>query len=275
MDLDKMQKVEGCNHQRFQRGDALYGETGGQHPLAKLIDHRETYGPHIIERFVAQLTDVRSVVDIGAGSGRDLDIVKRLHPTAITTAIEAGAEYANNLRDKADHVHVVNIEREELPIPSDTIDLFIANQVLEHTKEVFWIFHEVSRCLRNGGHFIIGVPNVASLHNRLLLLFGEHPTQHKLSSAHVRPFSRNDTQKFLEACFPGGYETVGFGGAQFYPFPPRIARFLSDLFPAAAFSIFFVLKKKGVYQDQFATYPARAHLETNFYAGVIKTDSQY
>lgn len=253
----------------------LYGQTGGQHPVAGLIDHQETYAPHVIEHFVSTLNNLCTAVDVGAGFGRDLEIVKRIHPAARTIAVEAGREYAARLIGKVDEVHILNIERDSLPFASESLDLVIANQVLEHTKEVFWIFHEMSRILKVGGHLLIGVPNIASLHNRFLLLFGKQPTQHKLCSAHVRPFSKNDTLKFLQACFPQGYYLAGFKGSQFYPFPPKVARLLAYLLPTAAVSILFLLRKERSYRDEFASYPARACLETNFWRGSFLTDSQY
>jgi SAM-dependent methyltransferase len=248
----------------------LLGEKGGNHPLARYVNHDETYGPHIVEKFISKLHNLNTVVDLGAGRGRDLGIVKRVHPHAWTSALEADCEFAAELAGKADKVHVLDIERAIFPFPDESIDLFIANQVLEHTKEIFWIFHEVTRCLQTGGYFLFGVPNIASLHNRLLLLFGAHPTQHKLCSAHVRPFSKSDTAKFLEACFPGGYRLENFGGSQFYPFPARIARLMAKVFPTGAFSIFFSLRKCRKYKDEFASYPSRAKLATNFWTGNVE-----
>jgi SAM-dependent methyltransferase len=214
-------------------------------------------------------------VDLGAGSGRDLAIVRRLHPQATLIAVEGGMEYAKTLAGKADQIYVANIERDPLPLADGQADLIIANQVLEHTKEVFWIFHEVSRSLKVGGHFLFGVPNICSLHNRFLLMLGKQPTQHKVCSAHVRPFSKGDTLAFLNACYPGGYELVNFRGAQFYPFPARLSRLLANAFPTFAFTIFFLIRKTREYQREFATYPARANLETNFWTGDVPTGSQY
>jgi SAM-dependent methyltransferase len=249
-------------------GKPLYGSTGGQHPLARFINHLETYAPHVVEDFVGSISDIRLAVDLGAGSGRDLGIVRRLHPNATLMAVEGGAEYANGLAGKADEIRISNIERDRLPVGDGEADLIIANQVLEHTKEVFWIFHEVSRSLKVGGHFLFGVPNICSFHNRFLLLIGRQPTQHKLCSAHVRPFSKRDTVAFLNACFPGGYELVKFRGAQFYPPPPgNLVRLLANAFPTLAFSIFFLIKKTKPYQGEFASYPGRAQLETNFWTG--------
>jgi SAM-dependent methyltransferase len=253
----------------------LFGSTGGSHPLGRFTDQRETYGPHVVEHLVRTLSDLQVVVDLGAGSGRDLEIVRRLHPQAKLIAVEGGAEYARSLVGKADEIHVANIERDEFPLADGQADLIIANQVLEHTKEIFWIFHEVSRSLKIGGHFLFGVPNICSLHNRFLLLVGRQPTQHKVCSAHVRPFSKGDTLAFLNASFPGGYELAEFRGAQFYPFPARLSRLLANAFPTFAFTIFFMIRKMAEYHGEFATYPGRAQLETNFWTGPVPTGSQY
>lgn len=237
----------------------LFGSTGGHGRFGSLIDHGETYGRHIIQRFAAQLPDVRTFVDLGAGHGWDIKTVLASHPGAQSIAIDNG-----------DWPGVVNvdIERDRLPFADESMDLVMANQVIEHCKEVFWIFHEATRVLRVGGHMIVGVPNVASFHNRLLLLTGRQPSQHKLASAHVRPFSKADTIMFLEACFPGGYHLDDFAGAQFYPLPRGLARAACSVWPGAAFSIFFLLRKTRPYGDEgFRTYPARARLETSFWTG--------
>ena len=253
----------------------LFGSAGGSHWLGGLTDQSETYGPQVVEDIVCSLKDLRVVVDLGAGSGRDLGIVRKHNPDARLIAIEGGKDYTSSLAGKADDVYVSDIEREPLPLADGQADLIMANQVLEHTKEVFWIFHQVTRSLKPGGHFLFGVPNICSLHNRFLLMIGKQPTQHKVCSAHVRPFSKGDTLAFLKACFPGGYELVQFRGAQFYPFPKPVARALANAFPTFAFTIFFLIRKIANYRDEFVTYPARAGLETNFWTGNAVTGSQY
>ena len=241
------------------------GERGGDHPLAAFVDNSETYGPHVIASYLASIAPFDSVMDVGAGGGRDLGAAKTLCPSAKLTAVDACPSEA--LRALANSVHVLDIEHDRLPARDESLDVVMANQVLEHTKEIFWIVHEMTRTLRVGGHMIIGVPNILSLHNRFLMLLGRHPTQHKLYSAHVRPFSRHDTEKFLEVCWPGGYEVVKFSGSQFYPFPRAIARPLARMFPGAAFSIFWLLRKKKKYESEFLAHPVKAQLETPFFLG--------
>jgi SAM-dependent methyltransferase len=138
------------------------------------------------------------------------------------------------------------IENEILPLKDESINIIIANQILEHTKEIFWIFHEISRVLTVGGKLIIGVPNLASLHNRLLLMLGLQPTAIKINSAHIRGFTKKDFLNFLQSCFPGGYELKAFDGSNFYPFPPVIAKPLARLFPTMTWGIFFVFEKNSI-----------------------------
>ncbi len=246
------------------------GSTGGQSNWTRLVDQAETYGAHIIRKFLQNiaLTNTADViVDLGAGSGRDLQIAHDIFPGAQRIAVEGHSEYSTHLSNKVDQIFSLNIENNRLPFADESVDIFMANQLLEHIKEIFWVVHEVTRSLRTGGYFIIGVPNIAALHNRLLLLLGQHPTQHKLYSAHVRPFSKNDTLKFMEICFPGGYELALFAGSQFYPLPASLARIICKLFPTMAFSIFFMFRKLKPYNTGFLDHPVQAQLETPFFLG--------
>jgi 2-polyprenyl-3-methyl-5-hydroxy-6-metoxy-1,4-benzoquinol methylase len=243
----------------------LPGQHGGDHPLAKFVDNNESYGPQVMARFLRRIAPYGRVIDVGAGGGRDLGFAKACCASAELIAVEALP--SQELRAIASSVHAIDLERNCLPAEDESSDVVMANQVLEHTKEIYWIMHEMTRALKVGGHMIIGVPNLVSFHNRFLMLFGQHATQHKLYSAHVRVFSRPDTEKFFEVCWPGGYEVVEFAGSQFYPFPRSIARPLANMFPGAAFSIFWLLRKTKKYTDGFLQHPIKAELQTPFYVG--------
>ncbi|HEV7446347.1 MAG TPA: class I SAM-dependent methyltransferase [Steroidobacteraceae bacterium] len=241
------------------------GSRGGQSRWARLVNTDEQYGSEIVQQFLGGIESPSVALDIGAGAGRDLGLVKRAHPAVKTLAVECFN--TDLLRQRFDAVYELDIERAALPLAERSVDLVIANQVLEHLKEIFWVWHEVSRVLSIGGHFLVGVPNIASLHNRLLLGLGKHPTQWKSYSAHVRPFSKPDTLKFVDVCFPGGYELVAFRGSQFYPLPRSASRAMCALFPSAAAFIFFLFRKKREYHREFLEHPVKARLQTNFFLG--------
>jgi SAM-dependent methyltransferase len=238
-------------------------------PLNNVIDRSLNYGRHVICRFLAAATDgaEQVVLDLGAGRGGDLLLARTCNPSAALHAIEIYPEYQNQLREMDITVHPMNIERDAFPFADESVNIIIANQILEHVKEVFWIFHEATRVLRVGGSLILGVPNLASLHNRMLLLFGRQPTCIQNSSAHVRGYTKSDLTRFVDACFPNGYLLKDFGGSNFYPFPPFAAKPLAKLFPTMAWGIFLMLRKERRYTREFIEYPAARELETNFFVG--------
>lgn len=233
------------------------------------IDRFLNYGRHHIDRFLGMASqyEMRTVLDIGAGRGTDLLIARSKNPNVQLHAIEVFPEYQLDLQKHGIVVHPLNIERDRFPFSDESIDVAIANQVLEHVKEMFWILHEATRVLRRGGVLIIGVPNLASLHNRLLLMLGKQPTIIQNHSAHVRAYTKHDVLKTLHTCFPGGYVLEKFGGSNFYPFPPVIAKPLAAILPNMAWGIFLMLKKTRHYDGEFLAYPSMFRLETNFYLG--------
>lgn len=225
------------------------------------------YGREHIAKFCSQALPYDTVLDIGAGSGDDLRTALTIFSPAKAYAVEVNPVSAQRLAAQGVEVFNINVERQKIPLGDGCVDLVILNQVLEHIKDVYWVAHEVTRLLPVGGKLIIGVPNLASLHNRILLMLGRQPTSIKTNSAHVRGFTRGDLLQFFEEIYPGGYQLIGHKGANFYPFPPGLARLLAAAFPSLAWGMFLLLRKEREYRGEFIQAPIIQELETNFFLG--------
>lgn len=231
------------------------------------VDKSLNWGRKNIQFFARQIPQARLVLDVGAGPGDDLLAIKQYHPSASLHALEYYPPFVQKLESSGIQTHQVNFESAPIPLKDESVDVIISNQVLEHCKEVFWNLHEMARCLQVGGYLMIGVPNLASLHNRFLLLIGQQPTCIQNCSAHVRGFTFADLNRLL-GIFPGGFELICRRGANFYPFPPRAAQFLARVFPSMAWGLFLLLKKTKPYdRPYFLEYPSNLKLETNFFLG--------
>ena len=232
-----------------------------------MIDRTLNYGRHHIKNFLQAATPYQTVLDLGAGHGDDLLLAKEFESNVSLHALESYRPYIEELQGKGIEVFSANIEREPLPFADESVDVIIMNQIMEHVKEVFWILHEVTRTLKPGGSFIVGVPNLAALHNRLLLLAGKQPSQLKNHSAHVRGYTKGDFHQLLDSGFPQGYQLQQFGGSNFYPFPPALAKPLAAAFPTLAWGIFMHWQKTGNYTNGYLRYPTEQRLETHFFLG--------
>jgi SAM-dependent methyltransferase len=206
------------------------------------------------------------VLDLGAGTGADLaNVAAALGPERCQLAgIESHPRAARALAAQGVAVHALDLEKEPFPFPDGTVDLVLANQVLEHTKEVFWILSETARVLRPGGGFLVGLPNLASLHNRVLLLFGAQPTSIEWLGPHVRGATAGAFLRFATA--GAFFKLAEVRGGNFYPFPAAIARPLSRILPRLSVSLFFRLERTGR-GGSFLEALDGAGYETPFYRG--------
>jgi SAM-dependent methyltransferase len=238
----------------------------------------ETNGRHIVAALGASLCPMPrpNVLDIGAGYGTDLLNTGQAMKTAgnqpLLYAIESFPNAVSHLVNLGVDVHAIDIERSALPFANEFFDLVICNQVLEHTKEIFWIVSELTRVTKVGGKLIIGVPNLGSLHNRISLLFGAQPPAIHVFGPHVRGYTVPGMTDFLER---GGILKIKkVLGANFYPFRPYISRPISRAFPRFSVSCFYVVERvqRGTFLSVFDTDSARELADTPYFRGYSSSD---
>lgn len=234
----------------------------------------ETNGRHLIPaeavRAIGEIALPR-ILDVGAGRGADLtEIASRLNKHEKRPqffAVESFPVSIETLRQHGVTVVDTDIELAPLPFDSDFFDLVICNQVLEHTKEIFWVVSELARVVKADGTIILGVPNLGSLHNRIALLLGYQPPAIAVFGTHVRGFTVPGLTAFLES---GGLLRVNkVLGGNFYPFPPKISRPLSRLLPAFSVSSFYIVKRvrSGNFLDLFNSEQAAVLVDTPYFRG--------
>jgi len=202
------------------------------------------------------------ILDIGCGHGDDLLRIKEsLNDRCELFAVEAWEPYRRELKDKGIEALGVDIEREPFPWDDDFFDVISINQVMEHTKEIFWILGEISRILKPGGTLIIGVPNLAAWHDRLMLLLGMEPSNAHMLGGHIRGITKQGMQKVLQA--DDFWKIKAFAGSGFYPFPASVAKPLAKFLPNLATSIFFQVQRTGK-EGHFSSVLDTRFFETNY-----------
>ncbi|MBI4789827.1 MAG: methyltransferase domain-containing protein [Chloroflexi bacterium] len=210
--------------------------------------------------------DLIRVLDVGFGGGSDLLNVKNalLGRDAVLYGIDSdSARVAQAFASGIVGVEL-DIERARFPFDDCFFDIVIANQVLEHAKEIFWILSEISRVLKPAGILIAGVPNLAALHNRMLLAVGEQPTCIDLLGPHVRGFTKSGFARFVGA--ENYFRVLEVKGANFYPFPAQVAQWLSRRLPTLSVGLFFLCLRTDK-EGTFIQVLKNRSLETDFFSG--------
>jgi len=136
----------------------------------------------------------------------------------------------------------IDLEAERLPWPDASVDVVICNQVLEHLKNIWLPMAEMHRVLRPGGHAVLSVPNLASLHNRVLLGLGRQPTSIFVFGPHVRGYTFREFCAFVER--GGAYEIERRRTAGFYPLSSSWSRPLAALWRGAGHTTIVVAHKQ-------------------------------
>lgn len=94
-----------------------------------------------------------NILDIGFGNGCDLLNIKKAlnHQNVFCYGIDSFVDQINLAQKLGVTAYLSNIEFDSLPFQESFFDIVVANQIIEHTKEIFWIFSEISRVLKPGG----------------------------------------------------------------------------------------------------------------------------
>lgn len=183
------------------------------------------------------------ILDIGLGSARDLLAIREACPGAELDlhGIECQEIHIQHARRCGIATYSLNIEKDPLPVEDGYFDIILSNHVIEHTKEIYWIFAEISRALKPNGMAVIGCPNLGSWHNRVALLFGKEPPCMKLLGPHVRGITKSGFRSMIEQ--GGFFKMVGYNGSNFYPLPPGPNKFFAAMLPTLCASHHFVLRR--------------------------------
>jgi len=139
-------------------------------------------------------------------------------------------------------VFKVDFEKDNFPFENNYFDLIIVDQVFEHIKNIENLLKEISRVLAPNGYLIVSTPNLASLHNRFLLLFGKQPSCINIFSDHIRGFTKEVLKKFVLNNIKGS-KVISFKGAGFYPFWGILAKTFSKIFPNLSVYLIFLFQK--------------------------------
>jgi SAM-dependent methyltransferase len=182
------------------------------------------------------------LLDVGCWDGVNTLRYARVLGAAHIAGIEVFEEPMAAARRRGIEVAAIDLEKEPFPFNDAQFDVVVCNQVFEHLKQVFRPIDEIWRVLKPGGYLIYSVPNLSSLHSRLMLLAGLQPSSIRVFGPHVRGFTYASTREFLT--FHNNFRLVETVGVGFYPFPARpVGDALGNIWKSASVAPIFLMQK--------------------------------
>ena len=146
----------------------------------------------------------------------------------------------------------VDLESGRFPWPDASVDVVVCNQVLEHLKNIWLPMSEMYRVLRVGGHAVLSVPKLGSLHNRVLLAFGIQPTSIRTFGPHVRGYTLREFRGVVGR--DGALAVTRVRGVGFHPVPAPFSTPLAMLWPGASHTIVVVARKVREQEAPWAAF---------------------
>ncbi|MFA6411701.1 MAG: class I SAM-dependent methyltransferase [Syntrophales bacterium] len=186
---------------------------------------------------------VKNFLDVGCGGGENTIFIA--HKLNIPLADVYGLDIDSPCVKITGHLFqflTIDLEKEALPFHDNMFDLVICNQVFEHLKNFLQIFNEIIRVTNPAGYIMIGIPNLAHLINRYLLLFGRQPMCIGILSSHVRGFTHKTFHDFI--CSISTVKLLDQQGSSLiYPLPHILAKPLSKVFTGLCAYTCYLLQK--------------------------------
>jgi 2-polyprenyl-3-methyl-5-hydroxy-6-metoxy-1,4-benzoquinol methylase len=105
-----------------------------------------------------------TVADLGCGSGMILCEVLKMKPSWTGYGLDISQAAVDYARRLAEHKGVApragfhTGDMTDLPYQSESLDLVIASEVIEHAPDPERVFREIARALRSGGQVILTMP---------------------------------------------------------------------------------------------------------------------
>lgn len=115
------------------------------------------------------------ILDAGCGDGNFSVLLKEACKANEVYGIEISEKGVEMAKNNGVIAYKLDMDEEYFPFEDNYFSAVFAGEVIEHLFDPDHFLDEVHRVLKPKGIFVLSTPNLASIHNRIALLFGYQP----------------------------------------------------------------------------------------------------
>lgn len=142
------------------------------------------------------------VLEVGCGEGHTLDWIRSIRGCTWIAGIELGHEAAVYARKSLNECYEGDIEKIDIPIEKNSLDLILCLDVLEHLVDPWSVLDRLNGMLKPGGVIIASIPNIMHYSVTIPLIFKgawEYADAGILDKSHLRFFVKKTAVALMES----------------------------------------------------------------------------
>ncbi|UCG54872.1 MAG: class I SAM-dependent methyltransferase [Dehalococcoidia bacterium] len=119
------------------------------------------------------MNNLQSICAIGCRTSTLSSLLGKLYELERINGIDIDNDFLTISQRRGIDAKKCNINDQHLPYKDETFDVVLFCKVLEHLQNYHLAMNQIYGIIEKNGTLIITTPNVASLRNRITLLFGK------------------------------------------------------------------------------------------------------
>lgn len=139
----------------------------------------------------------RKILDVGSASGRMANEVSKIYPKAEIVGIDAYKRAIEYGKKTYPHIKFRVADAHKMPFRSNSFDLVICYEVIEHLVDPLSALMEMKRVLKKNGRAIVAMDSGNWLF-RIVWWISEKTISNVWQNAHLHPFKHTELQKIIK-----------------------------------------------------------------------------
>ena len=247
--------------------------------LQKQADLNEAGTRDALLKLCQSVGPLSTILDCGCSDGEFTARIAKAVQANRSIGIDVRPEQIAKAKSKGIDARVNNLDK-GIDLPTESVDMVVCSQVIEHVADTDGLVKEFYRVLKPNGYLVLGTPNLSSFTNILFLIMGKQPTIAEVSDvalvgtwsprnvsinrtgpAHRRIFTRGALKGFLQYYGFECEKLVGFG---FLPLPPLPGKVAAAVLPVYTWNT-IVRARKPKLDVVRSQDKAKYYLELEYY----------